>query len=141
MLPHYPLLAGVLLLAALVPDILTPHTLQIRLNNSLLILHKTQLKLVIKSSSGHSLYKVERFLYMELGFAVRSVLVPSEGRAHQVIKAGIPEVGHDIMAPAKSVQFILLLGRLDLVNIRSLNQTMSCKLICLEFRSKNKRQE
>lgn len=48
--------------------------------------------------------------YLKLGLAVRSVFVPLEGRAHQVVEARIPEIGHDVMAPSKSVQLVLLHG-------------------------------
>lgn len=51
---------------------------------------------------------------LNFGLAVRSVFVPSEGRAHQVIEAGIPEIGHDVVAPPKGVQLILLHGGLNL---------------------------
>lgn len=50
------------------------------------------------------------FSDLELGLAVRSVLVPSEGRAHQVVKAGVPKVGHDVVASPKRVQLVLLHG-------------------------------
>lgn len=57
-------------------------------------------------------------LNLELSFAVRSLFVPSEGRAHQIVKAGIPEVGHDVVAPSKYVLLVLLHGGLDLYTDR-----------------------
>lgn len=51
---------------------------------------------------------------LKLGLAVRSVLVPLEGRAHQIVEARVPEVGHDVVAPSKRVQLVLLHGGQDL---------------------------
>lgn len=62
--------------------------------------------------------KLERSLRnLKLGFAVRSLLVPFKGRAHQVVEAGVPEIGHDVVAPPKCVQLILLHGGLNLEDI------------------------
>lgn len=55
-----------------------------------------------------------KFYNLKLRLAVGSVLVPSQDCTHQVIEAGIPEIGHDVMAPPKCVQLILLHGGLNL---------------------------
>lgn len=54
------------------------------------------------------------FYNLKLGLAVRSVLVPFDGCTHQVIEARVPEIRHDVVAPPKCVQLILLHGGLNL---------------------------
>lgn len=60
------------------------------------------------------LYEALKFCNLKLRLAVTFVFVPSEGCTHQVIEAGVPEVRHDVMAPPKCVQRILLHGGLNL---------------------------
>lgn len=60
------------------------------------------------------LHEAWEFYNLKLRLAVWSVLVPSEVCTHQVIEARIPEIRHDVMAPPKCVQLILLHGGLNL---------------------------
>lgn len=51
---------------------------------------------------------------LKLRLAVRFVFVLFEGCAHQVIEAGIPEIRHNVVAPTKCVQLVLVHGGLNL---------------------------
>lgn len=63
---------------------------------------------------GMLLHPVSSEKYLKLGLAVRPVFVPFKRSAHQIIKARVPEIGHDVMTPSKRVQLVLLHGGLNL---------------------------
>lgn len=77
-LPHCPLLARQLLLPAQVPDVLCTDALQERVNDHFLVVD-TQTQTHTKGSGGFRAELGGDAPYLEPGFAVRSVLVPSEG--------------------------------------------------------------
>jgi len=60
------------------------------------------------------MHKAGTFYNLKLGLAVGSFFVPFIGCTHQVIEARIPEIRHDVMAPPKRVQLVLLHGGLNL---------------------------